>query len=486
MKIKSKGFLKKISAALIFTAAIPALSFAESALAGKTYSSVKSNYKDVPLLSITFNNDGTAVLKQSKVEKSGDCETSERILTFTEDPQNKKVRFYGQEYEYTENSLDFYHSLAAGSDTVTLFNDAAESKKVLSGNTYAQGFFDGDEYDYAFVMAFNSDGTGDWHMGGNGTLPITYKEDCERGVFSVCINDRLDEDEEPYEIIWSGKIGDKNISFEFDGVIFTLPQGIGNIKKAYNAYGIKVGDTRQVSVKQGKKRIKKNVKVTCIKEYDAHGNIIREKYKAYDDNLSEKKYKNSYDANGLLTRVEGSDKQIKKYNSKGQIVEKYRAGEEKHGTRYEYNDDGELIYEDDSSLPTRYTWKKNADGTKTRSGENSYEDSKVTYDKNGRVISESSSAGVSTTYEYDSKGNVKHSVHSTWWRGSEEKEDTLYTYEYDENGNFTYRKFVKKTISKGYTPDGDVRSSSSTTINEVWYEYFYDANGKIILSFELQ
>ncbi len=480
MKINSKGILKKIAAALIFTAAIPALAFAESALAGKTYSSVKSNYKDVPLLSITFNNDGTAILKENRVEKNGDCKTKERILKFTEDIQNKKVRFDGQECEYTENSLDFLSGLAVGADTVTLFNDAAEPKKVLVGNTYAQGVSNDYGELYAFVMAFNTDGTGDWYIPGEGTLPITYKEDSERGIFSICFPGAG-------EKILSGKIGEKNISFNFERKIYTLPQGIGNIKKAYNAYGIKVGDTRQVSVKQGKKRIKKNVKVTCIKEYDVHGNIIREKYKAYDDNLSEKKYQNSYDDNGLLTRVEDSDNQIKKYNSKGQIVEKYRAGEEKHGTRYEYNDDGELIYEDDSSLPTRYTWKKNADGTKTRSGENSYEDSKVTYDKNGRVISESSSAGVSATYEYDSKGNVKHSVHSTWWRGSEEKEDTLYTYEYDENGNFTYRKFVKKTISKGYTPDGDVLpSSSSTTTEEVWYEYLYDANGKIILSFELQ
>ena len=190
---------------------------------------------------------------------------------------------------------------------------------------------------------------------------------------------------------------------------------------------------------------KDNMGGELVNEYDTRGNLIKQATKV-----------NQY-----------TDEKVFKYNSNNNLIEDNQSS-------YGYNERGMLIYKKDKND----FWGNNEIFYK--------------YDKNGNEIY-SNSGLYETYYAYDWNGNMIHSLmfastkHVNSIDGREPVDERINIY--DKNGNILYKKMnnemlgVQERICE-YDDYNNLIHQKDSDGFEVWIEYGYDLNNRVVHKIE--
>lgn len=194
-----------------------------------------------------------------------------------------------------------------------------------------------------------------------------------------------------------------------------------------------------------------NGDLVSVQDYDADGNMTRDKYLGDDG----KTFFFEYDENGNMTKdstvnLDGAVESMKvyEYDASGNLIKTtFYNGDGSVGSSYEcvYDESGFLVMKTVYSagdLQETLFFENDAYGNCTKQAQR---------DADGQIYE------IKYEYEYDAYGNI---TKMTTYRGGE-----LHGWEentYDEKGNLT--------CEKEFSPDGDVRT---------WIEYEFNEDGKM-------
>ena len=165
----------------------------------------------------------------------------------------------------------------------------------------------------------------------------------------------------------------------------------------------------------------------------------------------------------VLTEACGTETTTYTYDANGNVIS-YITGDTESNTYYTYDSKKRIVREQTGNSYTYYTYdskgnnlvhatlKENYTGTAPALYDSSltcFDSTTYTYDSNGRVTSESYSAGGSVIYTYDNRGNVltETTVDSS-------NKQTVVTYTYDELGNLLTSSTGTDTSSYTYDKAG--------------------------------
>ena len=168
---------------------------------------------------------------------------------------------------------------------------------------------------------------------------------------------------------------------------------------------------------------------SCVKEYDANGNVLLETY--FEDGEKGNYYEHEYDENGNEISFDCYDKNgwstgyVMEYNDHNLCIKKQNHvadGEEKKAsffTEYFYDDNGNLIkevdYDSDGKETSVKIYSLNEEGKPYYAEVKSSKDNDnisryyYTYDHMGNVVNETrcfEDKSISNIYEYDSQGRM--------------------------------------------------------------------------------
>lgn len=147
-----------------------------------------------------------------------------------------------------------------------------------------------------------------------------------------------------------------------------------------------------------------------------------------------------------------------------------RVSEDSYGTKYTYNENGNLIYEENNAGDWETYWRQ------------------YTYDENGNLIYEEYSTGYWKKYEYDENGNIVYTENNVgfWVKLTyDENGNLIYEeysdgdwmrYTYNENGNLIYKEYSDGELEK-YIYDDNGNNIYIESNNGDWYKYTYDEKG---------